>query len=273
MSEAPPSKPRQGIQSVEIGSRLLRVLSAHGRAMMLKDLAKGSSMAPAKAHRYLVSFIRAGLVEQNAYTGRYDLGPFALELGLSGLARLDPVRLSESILEDLCEHIGETVALAVWGTHGATIVRQLEPRSLITVSLRPGAILPLTRSATGRVFAAFGKAPAIRKALEAEIRETADERKVPVATIQAEVEPALTEIRAHGLARASGSMTPGINGFSGPVYDYSGNMIAAITTLGSVGQFDDSWTSPIAEQVRAASRELSRRLGQAGAGSEAAGAG
>lgn len=262
MSESTPAKPRQGIQSVEIGAKLLRVLSTHGRAMMLKDLAKGAGMAPAKAHRYLVSFIRAGLVEQNAYSGRYDLGAFALELGLSSLARIDPVRLSESILDELCESIGETVALAVWGTHGATIVRQIEPRSLITVSLRPGAVLPLTRSATGRVFAAFGKTPAIRKALDGEIKALAAERGVSTAAIRTEVDPALNEIRQHGLGRASGSMTPGINGFSGPVYDYTGNIIGAITTLGSVGHFDDSWNSPIAAQVKAASNELSRRLGQ-----------
>lgn len=263
MSERNSSKPRQGIQSIEIGSRLLRVLSAHGRAMMLKDIAKGAGMAPAKAHRYLVSFIRAGLVEQHPHTSRYDLGAFALELGLSSLARLDPVRLSESILDDLCESIGETVALAVWGTHGATIVRQVEPSSLITVALRPGAVLPLIRSATGRVFAAFGKTPAIRRALDMEIRDLAAERGVPIDAIHAEVDPALSEIRQHGLARASGSMTPGINGFSGPVYDYTGNMIAAITTLGSVGHFDDSWASPIADKVRAASAALSQRLGQA----------
>lgn len=266
------AKPRQGIQSVEIGSRLLRVLTAHGGAMMLKDLAKGAGMAPAKAHRYLVSFIRAGLVEQNPYTGRYDLGGFALELGLSSLARLDTVRLSESILDDLCEQIGETVALAVWGTHGATIVRQVEPRSLITVSLRPGAVLPLTRSATGRVFAAFGKTPAIRKALDQEIREQASERGLSLAAIHAEVDPALSEIRSQGLGRASGSMTPGINGFSGPVFDYTGNMVAAITTLGSVGHFDDAWSSPLAEQVRSAAAALSCRLGKAGS-SEAAAAG
>lgn len=266
MAERPKAqvpKPKQGIQSIEIGSRLLRVLASTGQALMLKDLAKDAGMAPAKAHRYLVSFIRAGLVEQSPYTGRYDLGSFALELGLSSLARLDPVRLSDPVLDDLCEKIEETVALAVWGTHGPTIVRLVEPSSTITITLRAGTVLPLTRSATGRVFAAFGQSPAIRKALDAEIREMAESRTTTIASVRAEIDPTLSEIRSHGIARASGSLTPGINGFSAPVYDFTGNMIAAITTLGSVGHFDDAWISPIASIVREAAAALSQRLGEA----------
>ena len=34
-----PAKPRQGIQSIEVGMRLLRALAANGRSMMLRDVA------------------------------------------------------------------------------------------------------------------------------------------------------------------------------------------------------------------------------------------
>lgn len=77
-----PTKQRQGIQSIEVGARLLRALAANGRSMMLRDVARNAGMPAAKAHRYLVSFMRMGLVEQDANTGRYDLGEFSLELGL-----------------------------------------------------------------------------------------------------------------------------------------------------------------------------------------------
>ena len=56
-------------------------------------------------------------------------------------------------------------------------------------------------------------------------------------------------------------MTPGINGFSAPVYDHNGSMVAAITALGSVGNFDNDWESPIAVAVKAAGEDLSQRLG------------
>ena len=47
--------------------------------MMLRDIAQQADMPPAKAHRYLVSLIRAGLVMQDPASSHYDLGPFALK--------------------------------------------------------------------------------------------------------------------------------------------------------------------------------------------------
>ena len=265
MEEEKSGKARQGIQSIEAGTRLLRTLAAHNRAMMLKDLAKGAGMAPAKAHRYLVSFIRSGLIAQDPVSGRYDLGPFALELGLSSLARLDIVRLSDPIIEKLCDDIGETVALTVWGNMGPTVIRQYEPATPITVTLRPGAVLPLTKSATGRAFVAFNRAPAVRKMFDAEMKQVAKERSITVQKLHDELDPVISEIRSQGLSRASGSLTPGINGFSAPIYDFTGNMVASLTTLGSVGHFDDAWLSPLASMVRAAAADASRLLGHSGA--------
>lgn len=261
MEQENKAKQRQGIQSVEAGSKLLRTLAASSRAMMLKDLAKGAGMAPAKAHRYLVSFIRSGLIAQDAATGRYDLGPFALELGLSSLARLDIVKLADPVIEKLCDEIDETVALTVWGNFGPTVIRMVEPSTAITVSLRPGAVLPLTSSATGRAYVAFNRSPAVRRQFDTEMRQLAKDREVTLARLNEEFDPLFSEIRNHRLSRASGSLTPGINGFSAPVFDYTGEMVASLTTLGAVGHFDDAWFSPLAEKVRGAAAELSQQLG------------
>lgn len=252
---------RQGIQSVEVGFRLLRVLAATNRPMMLRDIAKGAGMPAAKAHRYMVSFLRIGIVEQDSSSGRYDLGAYALELGLSGLGRLDPVRLSGPILEALCEEIHETVALAVWGTHGATIVRIVDAGGPITITLRPGTTLPLCNSATGRAFAAFYRSPFLKKMLDDELREMSESSKTAVTTVRRQLEKNLTEIRSHGIARATGSLTPGINGFSAPVYDHTGSMVAAITSLGTMGEFDVEWENSVAKAMLASAVALSHRLG------------
>jgi len=252
---------RQGIQSVEVGFRLLRVLAATNRPMMLRDIAKGAAMPAAKAHRYMVSFLRVGIVEQDASSGRYDLGSYALELGLSGLGRLDPVRLSGPILEALCEEIQETVALAVWGNHGATIVRIVDAGGPITITLRSGTVLPLCKSATGRAFAAFYRSPFLKKMLDDELKETSDASKTAITIVRRQLEKSLTEIRDHGIARATGSLTPGINGFSAPVYDHTGSMVAAITSLGTMGEFNVEWDSPVAKAMMNAAQSLSTRLG------------
>lgn len=255
---------RQGIQSVEVGFRLLKVLAATNRPMMLRDIAKGAGMPAAKAHRYMVSFLRIGIVEQDGSSGRYDLGAYALELGLAGLGRLDPVRLAGPILESLGEEIQETVALAVWGTYGATIVRIVDTGAPITITVRPGTVLSLTKSATGRAFAAFFRSPYLKKKLDEEIHAAAEAGKVAITTARRQLEKNLTEFREAGIARATGSLTPGINGFSAPVFDHTGSMVAAITSLGAVGEFNVEWDSPVAKAMLIAAKELSCRLGYGG---------
>lgn len=255
------TKDRQGIQSIEVGGKLLQALAANGRAMMLRDLAKAAGMPAAKAHRYLVSLIRMGLVEQDQTSGRYDLGSFSLDLGLAAMGRLDPVRLATPILEDLCERLGETVALAVWGNRGATVVRLLEAGGPITVALRTGTVLPLASSATGRAFAAFFRSPYLRQLLEQELKTAAESGGTALGIVRKDMDGLLAEIRNQGLARASGSYSQGINGFSAPVFNQSGTMVAAITSLGAIGNFASDWDSSIAIAIRQAAQDLSQRLG------------
>ena len=64
--DAPRSR---GIQSVEVGGHLLLALAHHGRPMPLKDLAREAGMPAAKAHPYLVSFGKLGLIEQEPASG------------------------------------------------------------------------------------------------------------------------------------------------------------------------------------------------------------
>lgn len=148
-------KTRSGIQSIEVGFRLIEVLTEASNAMMLRDLAHAAGMNPAKAHRYLVSFQRLGLIVQDPVSGRYDLGPFTLRMGLAHLARIDAFKAARFALSELRDAIDQTVGLAVWGNQGPTVVHWLESTFPMRVPLRLGDVMPMLESAAGRLFAAY----------------------------------------------------------------------------------------------------------------------
>jgi len=204
--------------------------------------------------------MRMGLVEQNSYTGRYDLGGFAVELGLASLARLDPVRLSAPILQNRSEEIDQTVALAMRGI----TERHAYARSKLGAchcTLRTRIVLPLTTSATGLALSAFYHSNDLKRRLDSELLTIAKTMSTRFSSLTKQLEKQLNEIRDRGKSRASGSLTPGINGFSAPVFDHSGNMVAAITSLGTIGHFDMAWDSQLAVSIKAAVAAPSIRLG------------
>ncbi len=252
---------RQGIQSIEVGVPLLRVLADHGAPMMLRDLARQAGMPAAKAHRYLVSFMRTELVTQDPISGRYDLGNFALDLGLASLARLDAVRVATPVLDALGEETGETVALAVWGNMGPTIVRWVESKRPVTVNLRTGAVMPLLHSAIGLCFVSFFESATLQSQIEEELQINARgaDTRAPITRVQLDI--LIADFRQHGMSRAVGSVIPGINAFSAPVFNHEGKMALAITALGPAGLFPPNWNGAMPKVIRAAAQTVSRQLG------------
>ena len=254
-------KERAGIQSVEVGFALLEALARAPGPLMLRDLAAAAGMSAAKAHRYLVSFQRLQLVTQDAGSTRYDLGPAALKLGLASLSRLDAVKLARERVAGLVEALGHTVALAVWGNHGPTIVHWEESPQAVTVNLRLGDVMPLLSSATGRCFAAWLAQDALAPLLREELARAQRQPLPGVPTTMAQVQRLLAETRAHGLGRVVDSLLPGVAGFCAPVFDADGHLALGIVTLGPTSGFDSAWDGAVASTLRDAAARLSDDLG------------
>jgi DNA-binding IclR family transcriptional regulator len=257
-------KERAGIQSVEVGFALLDVLGQSAGPLMLRDLAAAAGMSAAKAHRYLVSFQRLALVVQDAGTTRYDLGPAALKLGLASLSRLDAVKLARERVGPLMEAIGHTIALAVWGNHGPTVVHWEESPQAVTVNLRLGDVMPLLSSATGRCFAAYVSRDAIAPMLRDEMARAQKAGRTDVPATMAEVKAMLDDVRKRRAARVVDTLLPGIVGFCAPVFDSDGHIVLGIVSLGSVATFDAAWDGAVHRPLAAAAAQLSADLGHGG---------
>lgn len=254
-------KERAGIQSVEVGFALLEVMAQAKGPLMLRDLAAAAGMSAAKAHRYLVSFQRLALVTQDSRNNRYDLGPAALRLGLAALSRIDAVKLARERIGPLMAQIGHTLALAVWGNHGPTIVHWEEAPEAITVNLRLGDVMPLLASATGLCFAAHVAPDAIAPLLKEELARAQKLGRTDLPANTAALQALLSEVRTRGAARVMGTLLPGVTGFCVPVFDADGHIALGITALGSQAMVDADWGGAVCAPLRAAAAQWSLDLG------------
>lgn len=284
MTKSPPpfakATSQQGIQSVEVAGPLLRSLSSAAGSLSLSALSKIAGMPAAKAHRYLVSLIRVGLVEQDALSGEYDLGPLALELGLASLGRMDAIKLADEAMSTLRDATSETVALAIWGNLGPTYIRLMQSRRPVTINLQIGSVMPMTYTASGLCFAAFLPEKETAQLLQGELaRNRRDKLDAP--HTRSALAPLLAETRQHGMARIIGRLDPaavrdpgksraaerllaGFNAFSAPVFDHDGRMRFALTVVGSAAHVSQAWNGEIARSVLHHAAQLSARLGYRG---------
>lgn len=251
-----PVREQRGIQSVEVGGQLLLALAHQGRPMALKDLAREAGMAPAKAHPYLVSFAKLGLIEQDRDTGWYGLGPLALQLGLMALHQTDPVRVAATMAPELAVQLGHTIGVVVWGNRGPTIVQMAESPQVIHVNMRHGTVFSISDTSSGRLFAALQPSAALRALYEVE-RYGHD----PVLPDWAEFDERLDEVRRHGVARSEGSVVTGVSAMSAPVYDHRAHMVLALTAIGPSAAFDARWNGLVAQGLRETAERISARLG------------
>lgn len=253
---------KHGVQSLEIGMGILRAMVDGQRAMMLKEIAAAAEMPPSKAHRYLVSLIRAGLVEQDPMTSRYDLGPFAMNIGLVALDRLDRVRLGLNAIAEMRDEINQTTALAVWGDRGPVIVRWERPRRPITVNVITGTVLDLLSSATGRVFAAWMPKKTVAPLIAAELKAV---DVPPELKTKSGIEAMLADIRARGFATTDGfHRVPGVEAVAAPVFNFKNEITMSVLVVGVQGMFDTRADGDVVKSLLRHAEALSLRLGAHG---------
>ncbi|MEP6588152.1 MAG: IclR family transcriptional regulator [Polaromonas sp.] len=259
--EAEPREQRS-VQSIEIGGRLLLALAERSSPMTLKDLAAQAGLSASRAHPYLVSFGRLRLIEQDAVTGRYALGAAALQVGLSCLHQLDPLKVATPVAEALALAIDQTVAIAVWANFGPTIVRYIEASQPLHVSMRMGTVMSVLGTATGRAFAATLPRQQLEQAMQGALGDGPRRLdRSAVNDVAQEIQAIQAELRQHGVVRAAGRPIPGVNAFSAAAFDHEGKAVLVITALGHEDNFPAAWDSDVARAVRQAAADVSLRLG------------
>jgi flavin reductase (DIM6/NTAB) family NADH-FMN oxidoreductase RutF/DNA-binding IclR family transcriptional regulator len=171
-------------------------------------------------------------------------------------AQLTAMRRGTRAIERLVSKFDETMALAVWGTHGPTITHWEPASAPVSEALPVGLILPVTSTATGLAFAAHLPPAAVAQTIWADQGTTPEE---------GDWSKRLEEVRRRGLARQGletfyRSETL-INALSAPVLDARGEAVLALTAVGEATRFRADLDGEFAHALSETAKDLSRRLG------------
>lgn len=250
---------QQGIKSIEVGSRVLLALERGRGPMTLSEVARGSELHPAKAHRYLTSLVRTGLASQDATTGMYDLGPASRHLGVEALRRVDSVRTASTFALDLREETGHTVNLAVWSDGGPVLVAWDTGTHLLPIVIRLGSTLPMLDSAVGYVFLAH-----LPKSMTADVVRAQQRQGATRAMPAAEIEELRAEIRDAPYASTRNQLIFGLAALAAPVFGADGGIELVMGIVLPARMMSAKEAAPLGRRLRAVADRASRELGFGG---------
>jgi DNA-binding IclR family transcriptional regulator len=160
------------------------------------------------------------------------------------------VQLSRPALDALAQATGETINLAVPGPEGIEHIAQVDSRHFLGAGQWLGRLVGYEHSANGKVFAAFGRAPA-----EAAGASSAHE---------------LQSIRREGIATSIDELEVGLSAMAAPVRGARGEVIATLSISGPSLRMPPARIEELRPILISEARTLSRRLGHRDQGERAA---
>lgn len=219
----------KNIQSLERAAAMLRLLAGGERRLGLSDISSSLGLAKGTAHGILRTLQNEGFVEQDAASGRYQLGAELLRLGNS---YLDVHELRARALvwtDDLARSSGESAHLGVLHQQGVLIVHHVFRPDDSRQVLEVGAMQPLHSTALGKVLAAYDPV-AHSEAVEGE-RQSFTPRTV---TDLEEFETVLDLTRARGWAADVEETWEGVAAVAAPIHDRRRIPVGAVAVTGAV---------------------------------------
>ncbi|WP_426998013.1 IclR family transcriptional regulator [Pseudarthrobacter sp. N5] len=148
--------PVQGAQVVSRIAGLLRMVGRKPEGSSLVELVRDSRLTRPTVHRLLTSLAAEGLLDHDAHTGKWVLGPEILLMGSVAAARFPLEDIARPSLRRLAEETGESAFFSVRrGGEAVCLLREEGSFPVRSFVLHEGVRFPLGVASAGTAIMAF----------------------------------------------------------------------------------------------------------------------
>jgi IclR family acetate operon transcriptional repressor len=247
------------VQSLVRALTLLnRIAESPGNGSSLTELAQQVGLATSTAHRLLTTLEQERYVRFEQEERLWTVGVQAFVTGCIFTKSRSLVGLARPHMRHLMEESGETVNLAVMDEGHAVYLSQVECRQLMRVFARPGSRVPLHCSAVGKAILSATSDKTLSKILQ--------KRGMPQLTFKTITSPTalraeLEHVRATGFAVDDEEHAVGLRCIAAPVFDETGDVIAAISASGPTARISEERIQQLGDLVLQAANAISSDMG------------
>lgn len=262
-AENPADDPRNLVNSLSKGLRVLEAFSAERTEMTLSEVARSADIDPGTAFRMLNTLVMLGYVARVPDSKRFRLTLKVIDLGFHAIGRADLRELARPILRSLVGEISEAASLGV--LDGADVLYVERVRAGLTrlgVDIRIGTHIPAATGIIGHAILAF-LPPRDRERILA----TAPRRGEMAAGQMsgAELHRTLATVQRQGYALYDSLFGNGLRVLAVPVLDEDKYPVASISVAApAVRMSIDKFRALALEPVRSAAKDIARAVQASG---------
>ena len=249
-------------QSLERGLAILTCFTPQRPTMGIADIADELGMSRSTTHRYVITLLELGYLEQGA-SRKYRLGLRVADLGMSALNSMSLREYARPYLEELRRETKFTVNLAI--LDGSEILNVARVRGSrpgqykIDFDLHVGSRLPASCTALGKLLLAY-LPDAEQESLIASLKLA---KGGPNAiTSKKALKADLGQISEEGLAVDDEELAAEVQAIAAPVRSSGGEVVAAVDLVGSRSMITvDELVVSLSPHLIATAARISARLG------------
>jgi IclR family transcriptional regulator, KDG regulon repressor len=240
------------IDSVTRAVRVLQALADGNGGRGVSELGRGLGLGKASVFRTLRTLSELGLVQQDAATRQYRLGPELIPLGQAAAEATDLRAAARPVMERLSRETGMPCYLNVAGNQDVVCLEHVRSLAQIDLYGQAGHTMPYHACPSGLVLLAFGPPERLARALSLGLKRYARNTIVGRRALR----ETLAEVRRRGHAFGVDDLEDGVTSTSAPICDVHGAVVAALGLAGFSHMFKGRREAMIAA-VETAAAEIS----------------
>lgn len=220
------------------------------------DIASATGIHKSTVHRLLASMSRGGYIEKTA-AGTYHIGVKLVEIVSSHINNLELQTEARPLLHELQSELGLVVHLGILDGSDVVYVEKMDINRNLRVYAQIGMRVPAFCSSLGKVLLSRLSGDELDYLF---YRHKLERYTPNTITSLSKLKEHLREARRLGWAKDNEEYIIGNRCVAAPIFDYRGEIIAAVSASGPVSLLTDERVPSIAEKVKKTAAQISTRL-------------
>lgn len=247
----------QGNLTADRAVRLLLLYDDSRPALSAAEVGEHLGMSRSTTYRYLQSLRAAGLLEEDAATATFRLGPRIFELARVARRGLGLSEVATPAMRALVAETGETVLLTRRSGSHVICVEREESTQHLRLSYDRGQVLPVHAGASAIVLLAWLEPAELDRVLQDATLDRFTEATITDANL---LRARLSEIRKVGYAVTFGERDPGVVGVAAPIRDENDQVVAGLSVVIPSHRVDERRLQDTITTLRAHAAQVSERF-------------